>query len=46
MADMNKMAAAFNCSLPDLENELMQLILDGEIQARIDSENKVCNVIH
>lgn len=41
MADMRKMAEAFNCSLADLENELMQLILDGEIQARIDSENKI-----
>ncbi|XP_039255514.1 COP9 signalosome complex subunit 1-like isoform X1 [Styela clava] len=41
MADMRKMANAFNSSLPDLENEIMQLILDGEIQARIDSENKI-----
>lgn len=41
-ADMNKMAAAFNTTVSDLENELMQLILDGQINARIDSHNKVC----
>ena len=35
------MAAAFNTSVPELENELMALILDGQIQARIDSHNKV-----
>lgn len=40
-ADMVKMAAAFNRSVPELENEVMQLILDGQIQARIDSHNKV-----
>lgn len=38
---MRKMAAAFNTSVPSLEDELMQLILDGQIQARIDSHNKV-----
>lgn len=31
-ADMNKMAAAFNTNVNALENELMQLILDGQIQ--------------
>lgn len=40
-ADMHKMADAFNRSVPALENELMQLILDGQIQARIDSHNKI-----
>jgi len=35
------MALCFNTPLPDLENELMQLILDGHIKARIDSINKV-----
>lgn len=40
-ADMRKMASAFNTSVPNLEDELMQLILDGQIQARIDSHNKV-----
>jgi len=40
-ADMNKMAVAFNTDVADLENELMQLILDGQINARIDSHNKV-----
>lgn len=38
---MNKMAAAFNTTVSSLEDELMQLILDGQIQARIDSHNKV-----
>jgi len=40
-ADLVKMAQSFNTTLPDLENELMKLILDGSIQARIDSHNKV-----
>ena len=40
-ADLRKMAESFNSTLPDLENELMKLILDGCIQARIDSHNKV-----
>ncbi|XP_067936793.1 COP9 signalosome complex subunit 1-like [Watersipora subatra] len=40
-ADMAKMATAFNTTVADLENELMLLILEGEINARIDSHNKV-----
>ncbi|XP_026480669.1 COP9 signalosome complex subunit 1-like isoform X2 [Ctenocephalides felis] len=40
-ADMHKMAQAFNRSVSALEDELMQLILDGQIQARIDSHNKI-----
>lgn len=40
-ADMNKMAFSFNRSVIALENEIMQLILDGQIQARIDSHNKI-----
>lgn len=40
-ADLRKMALCFNTPLPDLEDELMQLILDGHIKARIDSINKV-----
>lgn len=35
------MAEALNTSVGALEDELMQLILDGQIQARIDSHNKV-----
>ena len=38
---MVKMAQAFNTSVTALEEELMQLILDGRISARIDSHNKV-----
>ena len=38
---MNKMALAFNTSVNALEDELINLILDGQIQARIDSQNKV-----
>jgi DNA-binding TFAR19-related protein (PDSD5 family) len=37
---MNKMAIAFNTSVNALEDELINLILDGQIQARIDSQNK------
>jgi len=40
-ADMRKMAEAFNTTVPELEDELMKLILDGQIQARIDSHNKI-----
>jgi len=40
-ADLQKMAGSFNTSIPGLENELMKLILDGSIQARIDSHNRV-----
>ncbi|EDV97606.1 COP9 signalosome complex subunit 1b [Drosophila grimshawi] len=40
-ADMHKMATAFNSTIGDLENEVMQLILDGQIQARIDSHNRI-----
>lgn len=39
------MALCFNTPLPDLENELMQLILDGHIKARIDSINKVSFIV-
>ncbi|XP_001628909.2 COP9 signalosome complex subunit 1 [Nematostella vectensis] len=40
-ADMSKMAHAFNTTVHQLEDELSQLILDGQINARIDSHNKV-----
>lgn len=40
-ADMHKMASAFNRTVTALEDELMQLILEGQIQARIDSHNKI-----
>ncbi|CAG2107161.1 unnamed protein product [Medioppia subpectinata] len=40
-ADMNKMSVAFNTSVSSLEDELMHLILEGQIQARIDSHNKI-----
>jgi len=40
-ADLHKMAESFNTNVPNLENELMKLILSGHIQARIDSHNKV-----
>lgn len=39
-ADMNLMAQAFNTSVPRLEDELTELILKGEIKARIDSHAK------
>ena len=37
------MATSFNTTVASLEDELMSLILDGKIQARIDSHNKVTN---
>lgn len=45
-ADLRKMALCFNTPLPDLEDELMQLILDGHIKARIDSINKILYAKH
>ena len=41
-ADLRLMAGSFNTSVGSLEDELMTLILEGKIQARIDSHNKVC----
>lgn len=40
-ADLNRMAVAFNTTVTALEDELMQLILEAQIQARIDSHNKI-----
>uniref|UniRef100_A0A8C5CBH3 G protein pathway suppressor 1 n=1 Tax=Gadus morhua TaxID=8049 RepID=A0A8C5CBH3_GADMO len=40
-ADMTKMAQAFNTSVAALEDELTQLILEGLINARIDSHSKI-----
>lgn len=40
-ADLNKMSVAFNTSVASLEDELTQLILDGQISARIDSRKKI-----
>ena len=39
--DLHRMAAAFNTSVLSLEGELTQLILEGQISARIDSHAKV-----
>jgi len=38
--DLNTMANAFNTNVAGLEKELSRLIMDGSIQARIDSHNK------
>ncbi|KAF3845678.1 hypothetical protein F7725_002756 [Dissostichus mawsoni] len=40
-ADMTKMAQAFNTTVAALEDELTQLILEGLINARIDSHSKI-----
>lgn len=40
--DLHRMATAFNTTVSSLEDELTQLILDGQISARIDSNAKVC----
>lgn len=40
-ADMRRMAHAFSRTVEELEEEVVGLILDGQIQARIDSHNKV-----
>ena len=44
-ADLRLMASCFNTTVSGLEDELMTLILDGQIQARIDSHNKVGHFI-
>lgn len=38
--DLNEMARAFNMTVPALEKELADLIVSGQISARIDSHNK------
>lgn len=43
-ADMAKMATSFNTSVNALENELIGLILGGQIEGRIDSQNKVTSL--
>ncbi len=40
-ADMRTMAERFNTTVAALEDEVSWLILDGQVQARIDSHNKV-----
>ena len=40
-ASLQRMATAFNTSVSDLEDELTTLILEGHMQARIDSHNKI-----
>lgn len=40
-ADMHKMADAFNTTVQELEKEIIALIYDGQIKARIDSHNKI-----
>lgn len=40
-ASMYKMAEAFDTSIQELENEIIGLICDGHIKARIDSHNKI-----
>eukprot|EP00730_Choanoeca_flexa_P000114 TRINITY_DN10049_c0_g1_i2.p1 TRINITY_DN10049_c0_g1~~TRINITY_DN10049_c0_g1_i2.p1 ORF type:complete len:455 (+),score=108.98 TRINITY_DN10049_c0_g1_i2:417-1781(+) len=39
--DLTKMAQAFDCSIEELEDRLAKLIVDGTVQARIDSYKKV-----
>ena len=45
-ADLRLMASSFNTTVNQLEDELMTLILEGQIQARIDSHNKVRILIY
>ncbi|XP_071741934.1 COP9 signalosome complex subunit 1-like [Rutidosis leptorrhynchoides] len=41
--DMNMMATIFRATVAELEKELVTLIAEGHIQAKIDSVNKVMN---
>merc|ERR1712137_230720 len=40
------MAEVFHCEIPALEMELSKLIMDGKVNARIDSHNKVLYAAH
>ncbi|KND02949.1 uncharacterized protein SPPG_02028 [Spizellomyces punctatus DAOM BR117] len=42
--DLNLMAQAFSTTVPELEQELATLITSKEIQARIDSHNKILRI--
>ncbi|CAL0315118.1 unnamed protein product [Lupinus luteus] len=44
--DLNKMADAFKTTVAGLEKELEALITDNQIQARIDSHNKILYARH
>jgi len=44
--DLKTMATAFNTDIAGLEKELSALILQGDIQARIDSHNKILFARH
>ncbi|KAI8545192.1 hypothetical protein RHMOL_Rhmol07G0022700 [Rhododendron molle] len=44
--DLRMMANAFKTSVPGLEKELEALITDNQIQARIDSHNKILYARH
>ncbi|KAF9949740.1 COP9 signalosome complex subunit 1 [Modicella reniformis] len=39
--DLTKMAKSFSTTVPDLEKELVSLIIGGQIEARIDSQQKI-----
>lgn len=41
-ADLNLMATAFSTTVLDLESELVSLIQNGSVNARIDSHKQVC----
>ncbi|XP_020248166.1 COP9 signalosome complex subunit 1-like [Asparagus officinalis] len=43
---LSTMADAFNTSVSELEKDLVALITDNQIQARIDSQNKTLHVRH
>ena len=40
-ASLHKMALAFNTNLDELEKDIVKLIYDGQIRAKIDSYNKI-----
>lgn len=44
--DLNRMAGAFKTSVAGLEKELAALIMENQIQARIDSHNKILYARH
>ncbi|KAG0221793.1 hypothetical protein BGX31_009556 [Mortierella sp. GBA43] len=39
--DLTKMAKSFSTTVPELEKELVSLIIGGQIEARIDSQQKI-----
>lgn len=43
---LERMATAFGWTLEEVEQQVVNLIQSGEIRGRVDSQNKVCSLMH